>query len=678
MLSELQEIGISFDINLLENYKAKSDGTTLLKHICDAIEIAKQIKYIFNLDKSTYISLCRCIIYHDLGKITKSFQNNIESTIRLIRHEILSASVKDLLDKERLSILTHHKELESLRNVLINSYYSSELKEMSEELKVEVEDIRQFIREVNKSDNELIKDLDCILLKGYLQYCDHVASANINEIEFGFSAIDTYKFNNYNSIQSKVLKLKEKEDILIIGPTGIGKTATSLFWSDIMQDTKKSRRIYYLLPFISSINALYKDMHSKDMSVSMLHNKAEYFLNEMEKEDTKDKYNLFKKGIKQINIATIYQVVKCVFACQRYEMLLAQFKNSIFIIDEIHCFDIKQTALLLTTLKFFKEKLNISICIMSASIPTNLQKLICTELGIKKIVKASKEDYKIRHKVHRVKKDILDSIDTIKKDLEDNKRVILCINTVNTAQELYTQLKEYNPVLIHGRMNTRDREKAEQNLKNCNLLIGTQAIEVSLDIDFDKMYTEIAPLDSLLQRLGRVNRYGVKGISDIFIYNYTSNIYKQELITRTDIVIDDIIQNENGLILEEDIQKNLDKVYADIDLDTYYKECKDINELINILKIGTFNKNTLDCMISNNTISVLPISLLDEYKKLIDDKKYLEAKSLLVNVRYSNYIKEHIKTISINYDKINNAFITDLLYDDRGLVYEMDSSSNFL
>ena len=686
-------LNIDLDISLLDNYKAKKDGTTLLTHINKAIQLANQIKNIYDLDINIFISLCKCIIYHDLGKVTEHFQSNIDTTSRLVRHEILSASIKGLLDNERLAIITHHKDLKSLEGYLENVFYESELNQVSEKLGVEVEDIRPFIRKINRTTNELIKDLNNILLKGYLQYCDHLSSAGVQDIEYGFSAIDSYKYSHYNSIQTEILNLKSREDILIIGPTGVGKTAASLFWGDIVQNQNNSRRIYYLLPFIASINALYKDMHERNLSVSMLHNKAEYFLGKIENDkDIKNLYQLFKKSVKQINILTIYQIVKCIFACKRFEMLLAQFKNSIFIVDEIHCFDIEQTALLVTILKFLKDKLNISICIMSASIPSELQMLICSELDIKKVIRASKEDYKVRHRLHRVKKDIFSSLDKIKEDLANNKKVILCVNTVATSQELFKQLEHYNPTLIHGKMNTRDREKAEDKLNNCIFLIGTQAIEVSLNIDYDTMYTEIAPFDSLLQRLGRVNRYGFKGIADIFIYNQSSmkygkrgccrneedifvynqssNIYKKELIELTDIVIDEIINEHSGIVREEDIQKNLDKVYKNIDFEKYYSESNKVNMLIDFLKVGTYSNTPLDNMISSNTITVLPASLEDEYKELINNKKFLEANSLFVNVRYTKFISKHTRSASYFREKIDNVFITDLIYDERGLIYD--------
>jgi len=656
--------------NKLDKYKAKSDNTSILEHNNDLMLIKEQIVDIYNLDKKMVNSLEICIEYHDVGKVVDSYQNNIENKKRTIRHEILSASIKYLSDKQKLAIITHHKSKKEIKRFAENEFYEKELQEMASKLDIEIEDIRGFIKQIGrKKYKKLVEDIESILLKGYLQYCDHVASAGIKKIEKGFSAIDIFKFDKYNSIQNQVLNLKDREDILIIAPTGLGKTATSLFWSDLLQNKEKSKRIYYLLPYTASINSLYKNMSSKNISVSMMHSRAEYFLNKMEEdEDIKKLYNIFKKSVKQLNISTIYQIVKVIFSCKRYEMLLAQLKNSIFIVDEIHCFDIEQIALLLTTLKFLKEKLDISICIMSASIPTCLQNLICKELGINKIIKASKEDYKVRHKIHRFNKYILDDLDMIKKDLDDGKRVIVCVNSVGLSQKLYMLLEDYKPKLIHGRFNTRDREKAEQNLESSNLLIGTQAIEVSLDIDYDKMYTEIAPIDSLLQRFGRVNRYGKKGISDIFIYNKSNKsnkIYSEEIIDRTDFVIKNILDKNDGIVLENETQEYLDKVYQSIDMVKYDHEAEGINDLIEDLEVAVFYDSASKDMCSFNTISVLPSVLLDEYEDLIRNKKYLEANSLFVNIRYfkneDEYVKKHVF-------ENRDIYVIDLEYDERGLV----------
>ena len=68
--------------------------------------------------------------------------------------------------------------------------------------------------------------------------------------------------------------------------------------------------------------------------------------------------------------------------------------------------------------------------------------------------------------------------------------------------------------MLHGGFNQRSRRKIERFVTNTEknlrpqLLVATQAVEVSLDIDYNTAYIENAPIDSLIQRLGRVNRGG--------------------------------------------------------------------------------------------------------------------------------------------------------------------------
>lgn len=649
----------------MDKYKAKSDGTSLKQHNDDLLNIELQIEKIYNLDDETKIMLKKCIKYHDVGKVVDSFQNNIESKHRIIRHEILSASIKELYDIEKLAIITHHKELKDLKQYIENEYYENEVKEMSEKLNVEIEDVRPFIKKINRVSNSLTKDLNVILIKGYLQYCDHLASAGIKEIEKGFDALDSYKFDVYNSIQKKVFEKGGKKDILLIAPTGLGKTATSLFWSDLNQNKENSKRIYYLLPYTASINSMYKDMYSRNISVSMLHGRIEYFLNRLDIENVKETKNIFKKSVKQINISTIYQIIKVIFSCKRYEMLLAQLKDSLFIVDEIHCFDLEQMSLLLTTLKFLKDKLNISICVMSASIPSNIQKLICNELNITDVIRAEKDDYKIRHKICRINKNIEFDLDNVKKDLDNGKQVLICLNSVKLAQNIYDKLRDYKPKLIHGRFNDRDREAAENDIKTSRLLIGTQAIEVSLDVSYDVMYTEIAPFDSLQQRFGRVNRKGEKGISNIFIYDNTSKIYNEDTIEKTDKILKEIINIDKGFVLEEKTQEYLDYVYNDFDIEKYNSMCDKVNDVINSLRVATFSENAMENMFENDTIKVIPRGLLAEYEELIKSKDYINANALFVNIN-----KFRMKDVEIVKIDDNEVYVVNYLYDDRGLIFD--------
>ncbi|MDI0266235.1 CRISPR-associated helicase Cas3' [Clostridioides difficile] len=660
-------------MNSLDKYKAKSDGISIDKHNEDMNYIMNQLVSIYNISYDMRNDLHEAIVCHDVGKVVKSFQDNIENTIRRVRHELLSASIKHLKRGQKLAILTHHKDIEYLVSQITNSIYEIELNELKEILDVEVEDIRPFIKEISRARNDDTRKLENILLKGYLQYCDHIASAGIKSIDKGFNSIKDFslpKGVSYNSIQEKVLNMDKNEDIMIMAMTGLGKTATSLYWSDIAQNEGKSKRIYYILPYTASINSLYENLHNRNISVSMLHSKAPYFLNKIsDEEDIKQLYQIYKKSVKQINVCTIFQLVKSIFSCKRFEMLLSQLKDSIFIVDEIHCFDTRVLCYTLEFLKYLKENLNVQICIMSASIPTCLKKLIQERLKISTIIEPDKNDLINRHKLNRINKSILDGLDKIENDMIQGKRVLICVNSVDLAQELYRKLQSYNPKLIHGRFNTRDREQAEEGIDKSFLLIGTQSIEVSLDISYDVLYTELAPFDSLLQRFGRVNRKGEnKELSNVYIYDYDMNlnIYDYDIVNRTDIVISEIIHKDNSIVNESKVSFYLDNVYLDIDMDKYNKHKTNLEIIIRNMRVGVWNKSASIDMLNNDSISVIPESLIDEYKLFLNQKMYLEASSLFVNVS----VKRYNSNRNMFYED-NDVIVTSYSYDNKlGLEFD--------
>lgn len=97
----------------------------------------------------------------------------------------------------------------------------------------------------------------------------------------------------------------------------------------------------------------------------------------------------------------------------------------------------------------------------------------------------------------------------------------LIVNTVRKAQALYRWLKSFLPpedcICLHSRFAYAHRRAKERRIierlrgeRKPFVLVATQVIEVSLDISADRMFTEIAPLDALAQRGGRVNRGGEK------------------------------------------------------------------------------------------------------------------------------------------------------------------------
>ena len=110
---------------------------------------------------------------------------------------------------------------------------------------------------------------------------------------------------------------------------------------------------------------------------------------------------------------------------------------------------------------------------------------------------------------------ILDLADFVEKHRASLGRTLVIVNTVDRAQKLYAALLqngvgEDQLILVHSRFRPDDRRRQTERLTSVanGIVVATQAIEAGVDISCAVMVTELAPWASLVQRFGRVNRYG--------------------------------------------------------------------------------------------------------------------------------------------------------------------------
>lgn len=156
----------------------------------------------------------------------------------------------------------------------------------------------------------------------------------------------------------------------------------------------------------------------------------------------------------------------------------------------------------------------------------------------------------------------------------------IVVNTVKRAQELFQQVPADIPkLLLHSAFLAPDRAKLEEKLQKQigkgakrpekMVVIGTQVLEQSLDIDFDVLFTDIAPIDLLLQRMGRMHRHQIerpKQLAAPTVYVLGINapgdygdaneaIYEKYWLMKTDHYLPD------KLTLPDDISKLVQLVY---------------------------------------------------------------------------------------------------------------------
>ena len=94
--------------------------------------------------------------------------------------------------------------------------------------------------------------------------------------------------------------------------------------------------------------------------------------------------------------------------------------------------------------------------------------------------------------------------------VNDGQKVLIIINNISLVHNIYEELKKrgVRVGLIHSELTRRDRANVDCKLKDYDVLVGTSAIEAGVDVSFNALITVPDDAASLVQRVGRVCRYG--------------------------------------------------------------------------------------------------------------------------------------------------------------------------
>ena len=718
-------------------YYAKSKPIeTIREHTDKLLENLKLLKNTYgdqiveniNIDKTRFWKLLKIVCkYHDIGKVYTPFQNIIRKDIgeeklntnfsyESLKHEQISpvfvpVNKYELTNDEKKlvyqTIYYHHeREGKSINSEYLKEVIEKDLKPQLEQIKkefeYEIEDnlsyfFVKYVKDIDriKEGNKLYNEY--CLLKGLLHRLDHSSSANIQVEDNTKENISDYtdKFmlsKNYdlNDLQ-KFCKENNDENLLVIGSTGMGKTESALFWSN-------GYKSFFTLPIRTSINAIYDRIDDiiGYKHVGLLHSTAlEYLEEKNEFENQEEVYNQSKNLYGKVTTCTIDQIFPFVFKYKGYEKIYSTLSYSKIIIDEIQAYSPEIVAVIIKGLEMI-NKLGGKFMIMTATLP-RIYKEELTRLGINykfnKFVTPIK-----RHKIKLENKEIADDLDEIL-DNAINSKVLIIVNTVNKAIELYIKLKDKgicNINLLHSRFIYKDRSKKEQNIKSFSndkgkngIWITTQIVEASLDIDFDYLYTEMSTLDSLFQRLGRCYRSRVYENDEENIHIYVKNasgiksIYDEE-INKKSI---ELLSNHNNELLDENTKIELvDKLYSEDMLKgtKFLNNFKDGIKVLNNILDYNITKSVAQKLLRNiDNINVIPknvyeenLDLFKEYEKENTNykkKNNLKRKIDKLSISLSSGHKYKIKDSIIENPYCKNIFIVDLKYNEEiGLILEKD------
>lgn len=611
-------------MNGFEHILAKSEKhgrMPLMLHLKDVASIAVRIAQNMGLDKALAY---KGAILHDIGKVSPVFQKTLFPGFQrppgfVFRHEIASLFFISLINKEDQPVIidmivAHHKSIYQdtramgildLEDTIDDCFekhavdFDSWVDDALKILQTFGFDIKPISLEDARTNYNMVvayceaKDYGYSKWKGVLIASDHLASAidiHLHKVQqqlFVKPELSFYNRKNELYPLSMINGNDSRKHTLVTAPTGAGKT-------DFLMKRCKGR-VFYTLPFQASINAMYErfknDLKDTDAEIHLLHASST-----LKMEGKKVEEKIMQRHIgSSIKVLTPHQMASLVFATKGYEALIADLHDCDIILDEIHTYSDTIQSIVLKIVEILIS-LNCRIHIGTATMPTVLYTHLLNMLGGEpNVYEASLPDEILdsfnRHIIY--KSDTIDSLHQVILDaLEQNQKILIVCNQVARSQDLYNLLDKQHPsvlkMLIHSRFKREQRSNLENTLKQkfntsteACIVVSTQVVEVSLDISFDLMITECAPIDSLIQRFGRINRkrtsetighYKPIYVLKPAIKETSAKPYSLEILQRSYEALP-----EGMLLKERNLQELIDWVYpsiqfVNIDLDAQFAQ----------------------------------------------------------------------------------------------------------
>ncbi len=262
-----------------------------------------------------------------------------------------------------------------------------------------------------------------------------------------------------------------------------------------------------------------------------------------------------KRGLlAPFGVGTIDQALMAVLRTKHVFVRLFGLAHKTIIIDEVHAYDAYMNELLVLLLRWLR-KLGASVVLLSATLPQSTRRHLLAEYAdldpddvdwagssqasyprlswvIDDTIQARSfaAASRVTLRLVRHPDDVSQWGSALSDALSDGGCAAVICNTVAHAQNTYRALRNWfrdeELDLFHARFPFGDREAREAReartlqqfgptntptLRPRRVLVATQVIEQSLDLDFDLMLTQVAPVDLILQRAGRLHRHAKVG-----------------------------------------------------------------------------------------------------------------------------------------------------------------------
>lgn len=433
-------------------------------------------------------------------------------------------------------------------------------------------------------------------------------------------------------MSEQIAEIDEPGMVIIEAPMGIGKTEIALTAAEQLAFATGRNGLFMGLPTQATTNAMFTRVEQwlkrmatdeqANLSIKLMHGKAQFNseyrqLPRAENVDedvdqqgavTVNSWFSGKKSIlNEFTIGTVDQLLLMALKQKHLCLRHLGFSGKVVVIDEVHAYDAYMNSYLKRALTWLGAY-RVLVVALSATLPAKKRKDLLAAY-LKGRYGRQAKDFDLQYQeayplltytdgptvkqladfdkmptqtvqVVRTALDDQDLVNKVTQEISQGGVAGVIVNTVKRAQQLASLLPKAIPKLVlHSAFLTPDRSKLEEKLqkligKNGQrpeklVVIGTQVLEQSLDIDFDVLFTDIAPMDLILQRVGRLHRHKIKRPAElkqarvyvIFPQDEDSYgaaneaIYEKYILQKTDYFL------PNKLDLPNDISPLVQKVY---------------------------------------------------------------------------------------------------------------------
>lgn len=626
-----------------------------------------------------------------------------------------------------LLVLNHHNRVKGFQDIFCNVYDDNLIEEQLKIIKKHVEEIQKDIKQyldvnvydfvdfvdiivenINDDVDELlgikdkIKELHVKFMTYFpkLIYLDRKSAGNIDfkkeDLKFNGIYIKNEKSSNdlYNklldireSVKKEALNnlekinLKNNKILKLNAFTGAGKTLTSLEVALKIREKKgENSRIIYALPFVNIIEQTYdvfKNIFGDDIKQII----KSYYLNnnyKAIKEDNNEDiikelidfiYNNFESNVV---VTTTVKLFSILYSNRNSDLVyLNNLRNSVIVLDEVQSLPVEFWSFIEELLNYYAENYNIHFLIMSATLPKMFE-----NRPILADVKYERLPQKRANVFFKSNINEENFIELFQEIYNKYNSILIISNTIKESQVIIKQIKEYlngnDGQLFYISNSITPYEKQERikkvikKLKNKEkvVVVSTQVVEAGVDFSFECVVRDLAPVDSIVQAIGRCNRSYEYELGYVYIFNAGTikKVYKEIHKEITEEIFKEVFDSKE-IINDKDDFDYLIQLYYER-LSQKYKYLQQENKENYMEYFWTFDKQMSEFNIIKEKVGKQPVYVLisGESKRLFQKYKMAisrENKKLIWKEMNKYIVNTYVKNIQeVKIDEIEELGIS--------------------